>query len=384
MYIQESKDKLGASLVDISVIEGNEETQSISDVTLMIQWHQHLCERIFNLHEGVRLRYSKAFSCINAEINAHHNQTLSLLRRNRQLADGLELMREITSAGPSDRVMTILQNTQNRLTQTQEQLYSIRSLLHLQSGSSNSTASSLSPKVETDPSTNTSATQDDSSIILKATKACDDLIDNERSLQFARLSLLAEKKMLDAAIHIGGITFSEMKALQYRVDRVGVHISKYDSRIATTKHEYENIREHLANELHLYEMTTAALIPNRVLTRQLKLFTAGNGREEIREITKSLATSSALSSPLSQVKMANVSPKKNDRKNRMASLSSSSPSPSSPSLSLSSFAAAAPLFDARLQQDTHANNVDTDMNSDSNDSSVKKGRKKLPSLSLEL
>ena len=145
-----------------------------------------------------------------------------------------------------------------------------------------------------------------------------------------------------------------------------------------------NVIEHLANELHLYEMTTAALIPNRVLTRQLKLFTAGNGREEIREITKSLATSSALSSPLSPVKMANVSPKKSDRKNRMASLSSSSPSPSSPSLSLSSFAAAAPLFDARLQQDTHANNVDTDMNSDSNDSSVKKGRKKLPSLSLEL
>ena len=141
--------------------------------------------------------------------------------------------------------------------------------------------------------------------------------------------------------------------------------------------------EHLANELHLYEMTTAALIPNRVLTRQLKLFTAGNGREEIREITKSLATSSALSSPLSPVKMANVSPKKSDRKNRMASLSSS-PSPLSPSLSLSSFAAAAPLFDARLQQDTHANNIDTDMNSDSNDSSVKKGRKKLPSLSLEL
>ena len=242
MNIQESKDKLGASLADISVIEGNEETQSISDVTLMIQWHQHLCERIFNLHEGVRLRYSKAFSCINAEINAHHNQTLSLLRRNRQLADGLELMREITSAGPSDRVMTILQNTQNRLTQTQEQLYSIRSLLHLQSGSSNSTASSLSPKVETDPSTNTSSTQDDSAIILKATKACDDLIDNERSLQFARLSLLAEKKMLDAAIHIGGITSSEMKALQYRVDRVGVHISKYDSRITTTKQEYENIR----------------------------------------------------------------------------------------------------------------------------------------------
>ena len=109
----------------------------------MIQWHQHLCERIFNLHEGVRLRYSKAFSCINAEINAHHNQTLSLLRRNRQLADGLELMREITSAGPSDRVMTILQNTQNRLKMND----SDRFLIDTQLYSTNTTLNSIENRI---------------------------------------------------------------------------------------------------------------------------------------------------------------------------------------------------------------------------------------------
>lgn len=230
---------------------------------------------------------------------------------------------------------------------------------NLSTGTESNAPSTTSTEGDTDGRNTTS-------IVHIATNTCETLIDNERSLQFARLSLLSEKKDLELKIDGGGLQLNEVKALKHRIKSLDKCIYQYDSRIQTTKEEYEAIRDDLASELNRYEVETTSLIPKRVLARQLKHFTGGKERTEVGMVTKSLAKSSSapLSSPLSKsaVKSSNGNV---DRQGIISKMSS-------PSLK-KSFAAASPVFDARNLPSNNNNNVEE---------SVKKGRKKLPSINL--
>ena len=176
---------------------------------------------------------------ITSEIHAHHHQTLFLVKKNQQLAKALELMREVSS-GSSDQVMTIFENNQKQLSRNQEQLMRLRSILqkytsNLSTGTESNAPSTTSTEGDTDGRNTTS-------IVHIATNTYETLIDNERSLQFARLSLLSEKKDLELKIDGGGLQLNEVKALKHRIKSLNKCIYQYDSRIQTTKEEYEAIR----------------------------------------------------------------------------------------------------------------------------------------------
>ena len=257
----------------------NEEQQSSSDVSMVTQWFTQICERIHAMASNVQNRFANAFSCksihacihmyvqivtvylqpinqyipcvgICSEIHAHHHQTSLLLTKNKQLAEAMELMREVTSGGSSDRVVEIFETHQKRLIDTQQQLVHMRSIFkkytsNLSCSSSNFPVTETAvphsndpPSVEIDTREATSSL----SVISTATSECERLIDNERSLQFARLSILSEKKTLESKINGGGLHPKEIKALTFRLKKIDACIHEYDSRILTTKEEYEIIR----------------------------------------------------------------------------------------------------------------------------------------------